>query len=91
MGRVPESQCDTADSSYLSLKPPSVPARLIARANSPLLLHRHSVPYEKAGFRTVGALREAGYWLGRVCDEVVMDALAAEFAGPSVVAPLVAG
>lgn len=47
--------------------------------------------YEKAGFRTVGALREAGYWLGRVCDEVVMDALAAEFAGPSVVAPLVAG
>ncbi|WP_206743651.1 hypothetical protein [Kitasatospora sp. MBT66] len=49
------------------------------------------MPYEKAGFRTVGALREAGYWLGRVCDEVVMDALAAEFAGPSVVAPLVAG
>ncbi|MFD7414447.1 hypothetical protein [Kitasatospora purpeofusca] len=23
--------------------------------------------------RTVGALRETGYWLGRVCDEVVMD------------------
>ncbi|MFE7558354.1 GNAT family N-acetyltransferase [Kitasatospora sp. NPDC057500] len=41
--------------------------------------------YEKAGFRAVGALREAGYWLGRVCDEMVMDALAAEFAGPSVV------
>ncbi|MFJ4093918.1 GNAT family N-acetyltransferase [Kitasatospora sp. NPDC089913] len=44
--------------------------------------------YEKAGFRTVGALREAGYWLGEVCDEVVMDALAAEFAGPSAVTPL---
>ncbi|MFF7454455.1 GNAT family N-acetyltransferase [Kitasatospora sp. NPDC008115] len=41
--------------------------------------------YEKAGFRTVGALRDAGYWLGKVCDEVVMDALAAEFAGDSVV------
>ncbi|MFE7190569.1 GNAT family N-acetyltransferase [Kitasatospora sp. NPDC057541] len=41
--------------------------------------------YEKAGFRTVGALREAGYWLGQVCDEVVMDALATEFTGPSVV------
>ncbi|WP_417466416.1 GNAT family N-acetyltransferase [Kitasatospora misakiensis] len=44
--------------------------------------------YEKAGFRTVGALRQAGYWLGQVCDEVVMDALASEFGGPSVVEPL---
>lgn len=44
--------------------------------------------YEKAGFRTVGALREAGYWLGRVCDEIVMDALPADFPGPSVITPL---
>ncbi|UED86470.1 GNAT family N-acetyltransferase [Streptomyces profundus] len=41
--------------------------------------------YEKAGFRTVGSLREAGYWLGKVCDEVIMDALASDHAGPSVV------
>ncbi|WP_257786959.1 GNAT family N-acetyltransferase [Streptomyces physcomitrii] len=41
--------------------------------------------YEKAGFRTVGALREAGYWLGKVCDEVLMDALAKDFTGPSAV------
>lgn len=41
--------------------------------------------YEKAGFRHVGRLRQAGYWLGQVCDEVVMDALAAEFEGPSVI------
>ncbi|MFI2029837.1 GNAT family N-acetyltransferase [Streptomyces buecherae] len=44
--------------------------------------------YDKAGFRTVGALREAGYWLGEVCDEVVMDALAKDFAGPSAVRAL---
>ncbi|MFI0219979.1 GNAT family N-acetyltransferase [Streptomyces lydicus] len=41
--------------------------------------------YEKAGFRTVGALREAGCWLGAVCDEVIMDALAKDFTGPSTV------
>ncbi|MET9770243.1 GNAT family protein [Streptomyces sp. NPDC006415] len=41
--------------------------------------------YEKAGFRAAGALREAGYWLGGVCDEVLMDALASEFIGPSVI------
>ncbi|MFJ9952078.1 GNAT family N-acetyltransferase [Kitasatospora sp. NPDC091207] len=44
--------------------------------------------YEKAGFRAVGALREAGYWLGRICDELIMDALASEFTGPSVITPL---
>ncbi|MFJ9605875.1 GNAT family N-acetyltransferase [Kitasatospora sp. NPDC101176] len=42
--------------------------------------------YEKAGFHRSGALRQAGYWLGQVCDELIMDALAAEFTGPSVVA-----
>jgi diamine N-acetyltransferase len=31
-------------------------------------------------------LRHIGYWLGAICDELVMDALAEEFAGPSVVA-----
>ncbi|WP_332757194.1 GNAT family N-acetyltransferase [Streptomyces sp. MT206] len=43
--------------------------------------------YEKAGFRKVGAIRQAGYWLGQVCDEMVMDALATDFIGPSAVAP----
>ncbi|MET9400461.1 GNAT family protein [Kitasatospora sp. NPDC002965] len=47
--------------------------------------------YEKAGFRTAGTLREAGYWLGQVCDEVIMDALAAEFVGPSAITPLLTG
>ncbi|KIF74968.1 acetyltransferase [Streptomyces sp. 150FB] len=44
--------------------------------------------YEKAGFRAAGALREAGYWLGQSCDELIMDALASEFTGPSVITPL---
>jgi RimJ/RimL family protein N-acetyltransferase len=47
--------------------------------------------YEKAGFKRVGPIRQAGYWLGRVCDEIVMDALAAEFVGPSDIASLVGG
>lgn len=42
--------------------------------------------YEKAGFRHVGPIRQAGYWLGQVCDELVMDALASEFTGPSAIA-----
>ncbi|MFD3422883.1 GNAT family N-acetyltransferase [Streptomyces decoyicus] len=46
--------------------------------------------YEKAGFRKAGALREAGYWLGQSCDEVIMDAVAGEFPGPSVVRRMLA-
>ncbi|MEV7936869.1 GNAT family protein [Kitasatospora sp. NPDC088264] len=42
--------------------------------------------YEKAGFKHVGAMRQAGYWRGAVCDELIMDALASEFSGPSVLA-----
>lgn len=42
--------------------------------------------YEKAGFQRVGAVRQAGYWLGTVCDEILMDALATDFTGPSAVA-----
>ncbi|MGW6744101.1 GNAT family N-acetyltransferase [Streptomyces sp. NPDC055025] len=44
--------------------------------------------YRKAGFRTAGTLREAGYWLGQVCDEIIMDALAKDWGGPSVIVPL---
>ncbi|MFB7473211.1 GNAT family N-acetyltransferase [Kitasatospora sp. NPDC056184] len=39
--------------------------------------------YEKAGFKQAGTLRQAGYWRGKVCDELVMDALAEEFTGVS--------
>lgn len=41
--------------------------------------------YENAGFRAAGTLRQAGYWLGQVCDEVLMDAIAEDYAGPSAV------
>lgn len=44
---------------------------------------------EAAGFRTGGRLRCSGYWLGRECDELVMDAVRVEFAGPSRIAALV--
>ncbi|MFF6793229.1 GNAT family N-acetyltransferase [Streptomyces filamentosus] len=44
--------------------------------------------YERAGFRHAGRLRESGYWLGEVCDEVLMDALSADFTGPSAVRAL---
>lgn len=47
--------------------------------------------YKKAGFRRVGALPEAGYWLGQVCDEVLMAVLAADFNGSSAITPLVHG
>lgn len=40
--------------------------------------------YEQAGFKPAGRLRSSGYWLGEVCDELMMDALAGEFIGPSV-------
>ena len=39
--------------------------------------------YEGAGFKQVGRLRRAGYWLGAECDEIIMDAVANEFRGPS--------
>ncbi|AKA06713.1 acetyltransferase [Streptomyces noursei ZPM] len=43
--------------------------------------------YERAGFRDAGLLRNAGYWLGQVCDERIMDTLAEEFTGHSLVQP----
>ncbi|WP_329160682.1 GNAT family N-acetyltransferase [Streptomyces anulatus] len=45
--------------------------------------------YRDCGFREVGRLRSAGMWLGARCDEDVMDMVAADFAGPSQVAPYV--
>jgi diamine N-acetyltransferase len=46
--------------------------------------------YEKAGFAHVGPIRQAGYWRGEVCDELVMDTLASDFTGPSAVMPVAA-
>ncbi|MEV3948580.1 MULTISPECIES: GNAT family N-acetyltransferase [Streptomyces] len=45
--------------------------------------------YERAGFRTAGTLRQAGYWLGQVCDELIMDTLSSDFSPPSVISPLI--
>ncbi|WP_179892367.1 hypothetical protein [Streptomyces sp. rh34] len=39
----------------------------------------------KAGSHPLGALREAGYWLGEVCDDVVMSTLAKDFTVPDAV------
>ncbi len=39
--------------------------------------------YTTAGFRPAGRLRQSGYWLGQPCDEMIMDALPADYAGPS--------
>jgi diamine N-acetyltransferase len=41
--------------------------------------------YERAGFRKIGERRQSGYWLGEKCNEVLMDAVPAEFPHPSVV------
>ncbi|WP_443075074.1 GNAT family N-acetyltransferase [Streptomyces sp. NBC_01435] len=46
--------------------------------------------YAKAGFQKAGTLRQSGYWLGQVCDEIIMDAVASEFRGPSAVRKLFA-
>lgn len=39
--------------------------------------------YQNAGFKEAGRLRNAGYWLGEVCDELLMDAVREDFTGPS--------
>lgn len=44
--------------------------------------------YANAGFKDAGRLRRAGYWLGKDCDEVIMDFVPSDFAGPSKVAAL---
>ncbi|MFB7763510.1 GNAT family N-acetyltransferase [Streptomyces xiamenensis] len=41
--------------------------------------------YERAGFRHAGRFRQAGFWLGQLCDEIVMDVLVTEFSGGSVI------
>lgn len=39
--------------------------------------------YTAAGFKPAGRLRQAGYWLGDLCDELIMDALRGDYPGPS--------
>ncbi|GAB3172540.1 hypothetical protein GCM10027059_42200 [Myceligenerans halotolerans] len=47
--------------------------------------------YEKAGFRIVGTRRRTGSWLGQPADEVIMDAIPEEYAGPRLVEAAVLG
>jgi diamine N-acetyltransferase len=47
--------------------------------------------YENAGFKHVGRMRNAGYWLGADCDEIIMDIVPADFPGPSFVSRPFAG
>lgn len=47
--------------------------------------------YEAAGFKEVGRLRSAGYWLGTECDEILMDVIPEDFPGPSAVRGLIEG
>jgi diamine N-acetyltransferase len=39
--------------------------------------------YKAAGFKNVGSLRRAGYWLGKECDEVIMDVVSSDLTGRS--------
>ncbi|WP_125777975.1 GNAT family N-acetyltransferase [Antribacter gilvus] len=41
--------------------------------------------YEKAGFRTIGTRRQSNMWLGQPADEILMDAIPADFPGPRLV------
>jgi diamine N-acetyltransferase len=45
--------------------------------------------YEKAGFRKIGERRQSGYWLGHPASETIMDAIPADFPGPSIVRNMV--
>jgi diamine N-acetyltransferase len=39
--------------------------------------------YERAGFRKIGERRQSGLWLGRRVNEILMDAVPADFPGES--------
>ena len=41
--------------------------------------------YENAGFRRSGVRRQSGYWAGESVNEVLMDAIPADFSEPSAV------
>lgn len=41
--------------------------------------------YEKAGFQRSGVRRQSGYWAGESVNEVLMDAIPADFSEPSAV------
>ncbi|MFJ8629057.1 GNAT family N-acetyltransferase [Kitasatospora sp. NPDC093550] len=42
--------------------------------------------YRKAGFQDAGRVRQAGFWNGQPCDELVMDALPHDLKGLSLIA-----
>ncbi|MGH3856913.1 MAG: GNAT family N-acetyltransferase [Pseudonocardiaceae bacterium] len=41
--------------------------------------------YTSAGFTSAGRLRQSGYWLGEVCDEILMDVLKKDLPAPSAI------
>lgn len=41
--------------------------------------------YEKAGFKIIGTRRQSSWWLGQPADEVLMDAVPSDYAGPRLV------
>jgi diamine N-acetyltransferase len=43
--------------------------------------------YQAAGFKPAGRLRQAGYWHGQPCDELLMDALRDDYPGPTHLTP----
>lgn len=47
--------------------------------------------YEKAGFRVIGTRRQSNSWLGQPADEILMDAIPADFPGPRLVEAAVEG
>lgn len=47
--------------------------------------------YTTAGFTRAGRLRQSGYWLGEVCDEILMDVLRKDFPAPSAIRGMTTG
>ncbi|MFD7072833.1 GNAT family N-acetyltransferase [Nocardioides sp. NPDC059952] len=47
--------------------------------------------YEKAGFKVIGTRRRSAWWLGRPADEILMDAVPEDYAGPRLVEAAVLG
>ncbi|HWR48011.1 MAG TPA: GNAT family protein, partial [Pseudonocardiaceae bacterium] len=47
--------------------------------------------HTSAGFKPAGRLRQSGYWLGEVCDEILMDALKEDFPEPSPIRGMTTG
>jgi RimJ/RimL family protein N-acetyltransferase len=45
--------------------------------------------YKNSGFQHADVLQQSGCWLGQVCDEVIIDALASDYSGQSAIKELI--